>query len=188
MTLDDETVGATDRERRVFSLTLIALAIAVALIIWFKPASLLFIACFTGLAWCASMLFNGDEPSRLQLKGAAFPIVMAVAYYAAVHLDARAAVACILAGALVILSVLVSVRAEFGRRFYTGWMQAFKPLAWSVSTLLLVLLYYGVFTPIGLAMRVFGRDPMRRNFDRAATSYWIRRTQANNTDRYFRQF
>jgi hypothetical protein len=37
------------------------------------------------------------------------------------------------------------------------------------------LVFYAVVTPMGVAMRLAGRDPMRRRFDRAADSYWIDR-------------
>jgi len=44
-----------------------------------------------------------------------------------------------------------------------------------VSPVVLGILYYGVMTPFGLAMRAFGRDPMRRRFEPTTASYWIRR-------------
>lgn len=37
------------------------------------------------------------------------------------------------------------------------------------------LLFFGVVTPIGVAMRLAGRDPLRRRHDPAASSYWILR-------------
>ena len=45
-----------------------------------------------------------------------------------------------------------------------------------------------LFTPIGLAMRLVGRDPLRRRFDRQASTYWIKRPEQDETGRYFRQF
>jgi hypothetical protein len=38
------------------------------------------------------------------------------------------------------------------------------------------VLFWGVFTPMGLLMRATGRDPLRLRFDRSAKSYWIDRT------------
>jgi hypothetical protein len=35
------------------------------------------------------------------------------------------------------------------------------------------LLFFGVVTPIGVAMRLAGRDPLRRRCDPTASSYWI---------------
>jgi hypothetical protein len=37
------------------------------------------------------------------------------------------------------------------------------------------LLFFGVVTPIGVAMRLAGRDPLRRRHDPSASSYWILR-------------
>lgn len=37
---------------------------------------------------------------------------------------------------------------------------------------LLFLIYGLVFTPVGIAMRIF-RDPLRRRLERGAETYWI---------------
>ena len=44
-----------------------------------------------------------------------------------------------------------------------------------VSPIVLGLMFYVVLTPIGIAMRLFGRDEMRRRWNRDAKSYWIAR-------------
>jgi hypothetical protein len=65
----------------------------------------------------------------------------------------------------------------------------FVPLAWTVSTLLLVLIYYVVLTPIAVASRLLGRDPLQRKFDRDAPSYWVKRDETlAESGSYFRQF
>jgi len=43
------------------------------------------------------------------------------------------------------------------------------------SPIALAILFYGVVTPTGLLMRLFGKDPLRLRFDREAKSYWIAR-------------
>ena len=45
-----------------------------------------------------------------------------------------------------------------------------------VSPLALGILFFLVVTPIGLVMRLFGKDPLRLRLDRSAGSYWIERT------------
>jgi ABC-type uncharacterized transport system permease subunit len=40
------------------------------------------------------------------------------------------------------------------------------------------IVYFGVFTPIGLARRAWGRDPMSRRLDARASSYRIARSRA----------
>jgi hypothetical protein len=70
---------------------------------------------------------------------------------------------------------------------YLAWMHAVRPLAWVVSHLALGLVYFAIITPIGLVMRLAGRDALARRFDRGASSYWIARDSAGGASRYFRQ-
>jgi hypothetical protein len=44
-----------------------------------------------------------------------------------------------------------------------------------VSPIALGLLFYAVFTPMGLVMRLVGKDPLRLRLDRQADTYWIPR-------------
>lgn len=74
------------------------------------------------------------------------------------------------------------------RWVYIGWMLAVFPIGWVVSYLLLAAIFFGVIMPIGLILRVLGRDPMRKSFDRSASTYWIARpTEPTDSQRYFRQ-
>lgn len=50
-----------------------------------------------------------------------------------------------------------------------------------MNPIIMGVLFYGVFTPFGLVMRLFGKDPLRLKHDRAASSYWIRRTPPGPT-------
>lgn len=43
------------------------------------------------------------------------------------------------------------------------------------SPIALGILFYIVVTPTGQLMRLFGKDPLRLDFDPAAESYWIKR-------------
>ena len=74
------------------------------------------------------------------------------------------------------------------RYIYLGFTYAALPIGFVISYLILAITYYLVITPIGLLMRLVGRDPMHRAFDRAAPSYWIPRTQSADPASYFRQF
>jgi hypothetical protein len=58
------------------------------------------------------------------------------------------------------------------RPMYVGWMVLCWPLGWVMSHVILGIAYFLVITPVGLIMRAFGNDPMRRKFDRSATTYW----------------
>lgn len=74
------------------------------------------------------------------------------------------------------------------RPIFVGWTYAASPIGWTVSHLLLGLIYFGVITPIGLALRALGRDPLARHFDPAARSYWTPHPPERDVARYFKQF
>jgi Saxitoxin biosynthesis operon protein SxtJ len=56
---------------------------------------------------------------------------------------------------------------------YRAWMKLAEVLAWVNTRILLGVVFYGVVTPIGLVMRLLGRDPMRRQFERDGESYRV---------------
>jgi len=74
------------------------------------------------------------------------------------------------------------------RRVYLAWMYAAYPIGWALSHILLAAVYYLVVTPIGFTMRVLGRDPLDRRFDRSAGTYWVPHDPGTDVKRYFRQF
>jgi hypothetical protein len=54
---------------------------------------------------------------------------------------------------------------------YTFWMYLGKILGWINSRIILGLCFYGLFTPLGMVMRMAGRDSMRRRFKRDLGTY-----------------
>ncbi len=77
---------------------------------------------------------------------------------------------------------------RFLRIVYVGWMLAVFPLGWVISHLAIAVVYYLVLTPMGLALRLWGRDALGRSWDRTADSYWQPHEDPNDPERYFRQF
>lgn len=61
------------------------------------------------------------------------------------------------------------------------------PIGLVISHVVLVLLFYGVITPLGLIFRLMGRDPMNRRLLPEAKSYWERRPIVADSKRYYRQ-
>jgi hypothetical protein len=79
-------------------------------------------------------------------------------------------------------------RPSWVKPFFLGLTLATWPIGWVVSHLAIGLVYYLVITPIGLAFRLIGRDPLRRAFDPKATTYWEPYNPNRGADRYLRQF
>lgn len=62
-------------------------------------------------------------------------------------------------------------------------------LGWINTRLILGLIYYLIFTPIGLIMRVIGKDPLHRKFEKQAISYWnISSRTPIPKEQYLKQF
>ena len=55
------------------------------------------------------------------------------------------------------------------------WLKLGLLLGKIVSPIALGILFYGVVAPIGLVMRLTGKDPLRLKLDSGANSYWILR-------------
>lgn len=87
-----------------------------------------------------------------------------------------------------IAGIVGCVKPSVIRPIYVGWMVAVFPIGWTVSHLILAVIFYLIFTSIGLIMKLVGRNPLARSFDRTVTTYWKPRTTPSDSSRYFRQF
>jgi hypothetical protein len=66
-----------------------------------------------------------------------------------------------------------------------AWMKLGAAMHMVVSPVIMGIMFFGVFTPMGWVMRRFGWDAMRRAWDPAAKSYWVRRDPAGPADDSF---
>ncbi len=84
---------------------------------------------------------------------------------------ARVWAAAIAGAFLVIALARPSLLAPLNR----AWTAFGSVLHRITNPLVMGLVFYGAVTPTALIMRALGKDPLRRRFDRDATSYWIER-------------
>jgi len=71
---------------------------------------------------------------------------------------------------------------------YVAWMVLAFPIGWTVSLIVLAILYYGLFTPIAAVFRLIGRDALDRTLQPAAATYWTPKPTTTDPRRYFKQF
>ncbi|MBN2476926.1 MAG: hypothetical protein JXB62_20125 [Pirellulales bacterium] len=90
--------------------------------------------------------------------------------------------------AAVVVPVVGWIVPPIMRIVYVGMAYAAFPIGFVLSHVILALVYYVVLTPIGLLMRLFGYDPMRRRFEPDTESYWLPHEPDDRPDRYFRQY
>ena len=89
-------------------------------------------------------------------------------------------------GVSAVLAVAGLVHPPFIRPVFVGLILLTFPIGWVVSHLLLGAIFYGLFTPIGLILRMTGHDPLQLR-PPSATSLW--KTPVGKTDpaSYLRQ-
>lgn len=71
---------------------------------------------------------------------------------------------------------------------YRLWIKFALKLAWFNTRLLLGLTFYFVMTPVGLFMRMTGKDFLDVKIDRDAKSYWKKRESNDDLSRYEKQY
>ena len=74
------------------------------------------------------------------------------------------------------------------RPVYVVMMAVALPIGLVVSTALMVLIFYGILTPLGVTMRWAGYDPMGVRRKDGRESFWIERPRDAEVRRYFRQY
>ena len=92
-----------------------------------------------------------------------------------------------LAGLGVALGALYYAVPSLRHPMYLSWTFLVRPIGATVSTVLLAVIYFGLFAPVGRVMALFGRDSLARTPDREATTYWSKRPTVHDPARYLRQ-
>ena len=80
------------------------------------------------------------------------------------------------------------LRPGWLKPIFIGLSLLFFPIGIVVSEAALLLIYFGLFTPMGLLFRLIGRDPLERRLDRQAESYWKPKQQPNGPASYLKQW
>ena len=89
--------------------------------------------------------------------------------------------------ALAALTALVTVtRDTWLTPLNRGWMKLGELMGRVISPIVLGVIFFGVFTPVGMVMRAFGRDAMCRKFDAGLPSYWVKRDPPGPADDSYR--
>lgn len=74
------------------------------------------------------------------------------------------------------------------RLLYPAWYFLAACIGIVMANLIFAILFYGLFTPIGLFMRVIGRDALNLKWKKSAATHWIDAPPAPPAERYFSQF
>jgi hypothetical protein len=134
------------------------------------------------------MIDINRNPSRRELRqfaGIGLPAFAAVA--GTVLYRSGAVTTAVVLGTIAAVIAAIGVAApQRVKPLFVLWMAAAYPLGWTVSHIVLGAVYYGLFTFVGLLMRIFRYDPLART--RTSGTYWTTRPDVTDPAAYFRQF
>ena len=90
----------------------------------------------------------------------------------------------VLGGAVCLLGYLVP---RLALPFYWLVIALTFPIGLAIGWIALPLIYYGLFTPIALGLKLLGKDPMTRDAGNRR-SHWIRRKPTPSAVQYYKQY
>jgi len=85
--------------------------------------------------------------------------------------------------------VLGLIQPTLLKPVYIIWMRLAFILAWINTRLILFIMFYLIFTPVGIFMRLLRIDLLDRKVDKSKKSYWLKKEKGVFTSlNYERQF
>ena len=97
-------------------------------------------------------------------------------------------IAGLLLGTGLLLGLFSAVAPDLNRYPFLALTFITYPIGFCLSYVILIFLFYGVITPVGLILRLVGRDPLRRKFEPDAPTYWVSPRERRSKEDYFKQF
>lgn len=75
------------------------------------------------------------------------------------------------------------------RPLYFLWLKFAASLAWVNTRLLIGIIFFLIFSPIGIILRILRKDLIKQSWDAQASSYWIKRPdEPFDSSRYEKQY
>jgi uncharacterized membrane protein len=138
-----------------------------------------------------ALLQINTNPTRRELRqfaGIWFPLAFVVIAWM-IHRHTHTTT---LPFALILIALVIGIIGVIApavmKPIFVGWMYASYPIGFVVSHVVVGVIFFLVITPVGLVMRLLGRDPLQRSFDRSAVTYWEEHNPGLEPGRYLRQF
>jgi hypothetical protein len=86
------------------------------------------------------------------------------------------------------VGIILRLVPQIAKPIYRVWYFLACCMGFVVGNVLFSLVFYLVFTPLGLCLRMRGNKPLTRGFDRSRKSYWTDAEKPVEVKNYYRQF
>jgi Saxitoxin biosynthesis operon protein SxtJ len=88
----------------------------------------------------------------------------------------------------VVIGLLGLIQPAAVRWIYVSWMVLAFPIGWTISLLMLLVMFYCVITPVALLFRMRGRDLLCRKPAPAQATFWLPKHMPQDVRSYFRPY
>jgi hypothetical protein len=86
----------------------------------------------------------------------------------------------------IIFAIIALTKPQILTSFYNLWTEVGEFIGGIISKVVLFILYFGLFTPISIVLKLLGKDLLGKKIDRSQESYWIdRETQPQSMKNQF---
>ncbi|MEK7224692.1 MAG: SxtJ family membrane protein [Bacteroidota bacterium] len=101
----------------------------------------------------------------------------------------RGSLSLVLLGLAITLLILYLIKRYFVIQFYVKWMRVASCIGAIVTSIAMVVLFYFIFTPIAIVLRLLKKDVLNLRIEPKQKTYWLERPQKEfKKEDYERQF
>lgn len=68
--------------------------------------------------------------------------------------------------------------------FYKVWVKFGEFIGGIISKIIILTLFYGMFTPIAIVLKILGKDLLNKKLDKESKSYWLIREKQPESMKY----
>jgi hypothetical protein len=120
-----------------------------------------------------------------QFAGAWFVVFLIAAIRASVHGHKTAGIALVL---IALVGIAGLVKPILVKHLFLGATIAAYPLGWTLTQIMLAIMFYIVLTPIALIARWRGRDSLQLRRQTTKSTCWAPRGEPPPAENYLKQF
>ncbi len=101
-------------------------------------------------------------------------IFMVIALYPLIHSEAIRLWSVIVSITFILIAFIAP---SLLTGFYKIWVKFGELIGGVISKLILLLLFYAIFTPVALVLKLLGKDLLHKRLDSKASTYWEEREE-----------
>ncbi|MDD5355002.1 MAG: hypothetical protein PHY56_00465 [Candidatus Omnitrophica bacterium] len=129
-------------------------------------------------------------PTKKQLNVFVLGVVLLLLFFSwKIYKTTGHKISILFIGIALLLVIIYLIKKSFVIQFYNIWMKCASLIGIAVTTILMLCIFYLVFAPVGILLRMLKKDVLSLKKDARLKTYWIDKPQVKfNKEDYGRQF